>query len=265
MAAETKAEAKATNAPDGMDIRNLKTRNIGPVILLGPPGAGKGTQAKILVARYGIPQISTGDLLRDNRARGTELGKKAAALLDRGELVPDELVCDMVAARLAEQDCVRGFILDGFPRTLFQAKWLDDFLAKKCWPSSGEGAEAGKNTSFSRQEWPPLVVVSIVVEYNQLWKRLTGRRTCPVDGTIYNIYFQPPRVPDTCDVCGSKLVTRKDDSEEVISERLKAYEKQTLPLAGYYRQSGRLHEIDGDRSVEEVTTEIFRAIEHDRL
>jgi adenylate kinase len=253
------AETKAANAPHAMDARELKTRNIGPVVLLGPPGAGKGTQAKILVARYGIPQISTGDLLRENRAQGTELGKKAAALLDEGKLVPDELVCDMVAARLAEADCRRGFVLDGFPRTVFQAKWLDDFLAKKYWPSS-------KDTGASPdQEWPPLVVVSIVVEYNQLWKRLTGRRTCPVDGTIYNIYFQPPRVPDTCDVCGAGLVTRKDDSEEVISERLKAYEKQTLPLVDYYRQSGRLREIDGDRGVEEVTAEMFRAIEHDRL
>jgi adenylate kinase len=157
----------------------------------------------------------------------------------------------MVAARLAEKDCVRGCILDGFPRTVAQAKWLDDFLARR--------------VAESDQPWPPLVVVSIVVEYNQLWRRLTGRRTCPVDGTIYNIYFQPPRVPDTCDICGSKLVTRKDDSEDVISKRLKEYESQTLSLVPYYRQSGRLHEIDGDRSVEEVTAALFRAIEHDRL
>jgi adenylate kinase len=252
------AETKAANAPDAMDAPDLKTRNVGPVVLLGPPGAGKGTQAKILVARYGIPQISTGDLLRENRAKGTELGKKAAALLDRGELVPDELVCNMVGVRLAEPDCRRGFILDGFPRTVYQAEWLDDFLARKRW-SSDDAAP------LLRGEWPPLVVVSIVVEYNQLWKRLTGRRTCPVDGTIYNIYFQPPRVPDACDVCGTRLVTRKDDSEEVISERLKAYEKQTLPLVDYYRQSGRLREIHGDRGVEEVTAEMFRAIEHDRL
>jgi len=248
MAAETQGDAKAT------DVLDLKTRNIGPVILLGPPGAGKGTQAKALVARYGIPQISTGDLLRENRARGTELGKQASAIMDRGELVPDELVCSMVAARLAEKDCVRGCILDGFPRTLAQAKWLDDFLATRFAESPA-----------ANQPWPPLVVVSIVVEYNQLWRRLTGRRTCPVDGTIYNIYFQPPRVPDTCDICGSKLVTRKDDSEDVISKRLKEYESQTLSLVPYYRQSGRLHEIDGDRSVEEVTAALFRAIEHDRL
>jgi len=252
------ADTKASEAADLRKVPGLKTRNIGPVILLGPPGAGKGTQAKAMVARYGIPQISTGDLLRENRARGTELGKKAALLMDRGQLVPDDLVCAMVAARLAEQDCVRGFILDGFPRTVAQAQWLDDFLAKKCGLAPSAQQTAGA-------KWPPVVVVSIVVEYNQLWRRLTGRRMCPVDGTIYNIYFQPPRVPDTCDICGSKLITRKDDSEEVISKRLKEYENQTLSLVPYYRQSGRLHEIDGDRSVEEVTAEVLRAVEHDRL
>ena len=252
------ADTKASEAADLRKVPGLKTRNIGPVILLGPPGAGKGTQAKAMVARYGIPQISTGDLLRENRARGTELGKKAALLMDRGQLVPDDLVCAMVAARLAEQDCVRGFILDGFPRTVAQAQWLDDFLAKKCGLAPSAQQTAGA-------KWPPVVVVSIGVEYNQLWRRLTGRRMCPVDGTIYNIYFQPPRVPDTCDICGSKLITRKDDSEEVISKRLKEYENQTLSLVPYYRQSGRLHEIDGDRSVEEVTAEVLRAVEHDRL
>ncbi len=252
------ADTKASEATDLSKVPGLKTRNIGPVILLGPPGAGKGTQAKVMVARYGIPQISTGDLLRENRARGTELGEKAAVLMDRGQLVPDDLVCAMVAARLAEQDCVRGFILDGFPRTVAQAEWLDDFLAKKCGLAPSAQQAAGAKS-------PPVVVVSIVVEYNQLWRRLTGRRMCPVDGTIYNIYFQPPRVPDTCDICGSKLITRKDDSEEVISKRLKEYENQTLSLVPYYRQTGRLHEIDGDRSVEEVTAEVLRAVEHDRL
>lgn len=249
MAAETKAGAKTT------EVLDLKTHIIGPVIMLGPPGAGKGTQAKAMVARYGIPQISTGDLLRENRAQSTELGKQASVLMDSGKLVPDDLVCAMVASRLAEKDCVRGFILDGFPRTVAQAEWLDDFLTKAKLPGS----------NIAAAEWPPLVVVSIVVEYNQLWKRLTGRRTCPADGSIYNIYFQPPRVPDTCDICGSKLVTRKDDSEEVISKRLKEYENQTLSLVPYYRQTGRLREIDGERSVEEVTAEVFQAVEHDRL
>src|SRR5438067_10271169 len=139
-------------APD----TKLKTRNLGPIILLGPPGAGKGTQAKQIVARYGVPQISTGDILRENRARGTELGKRAAAIMDRGELVPDELVEDMVAARLSAKDCQRGFILDGFPRTVQQAEWLDGLLAKMAGTCPG---------------MPGLVVVSMEVDYNHLLQR----------------------------------------------------------------------------------------------
>ena len=167
--------------------------------------------------------------------------------MDRGELVPDELVCDMVAARLAQPDCARGFILDGFPRTVKQAEWLDGLLAKNA-------ASA-----------PAPVVISLKVDYNDVLRRLAGRRSCPACGRIYNVYFQPPRVPDVCDVDGSKLVARQDDSEAVISERLKAYEKQTLPLADYYRRRGRLREVSGDASVEQVTAEILKAIEHDRL
>jgi adenylate kinase len=231
-------------------VSDPKVRNIGPVMLLGPPGAGKGTQSKEIVARYGIPQISTGDILRDNRDRGTEFGKRVAGLMDKGILLPDDLICEMVAARLKEGDCTRGFILDGFPRTVKQAEWLDTVLA-------GLSAKAA--------HMPSPVVISIVVDYNQLLRRLTGRRTCSTCGRIYNVYFQPPRVADVCDVDGSKLVARKDDSEAVISERLKAYEKQTLPLSDYYRQTGRLREVRGDQSVEQVTAEIFGAIEHDRL
>ena len=227
-----------------------KTRNIGPVILLGPPGAGKGTQAKQIVARYGVPHISTGDILRENRARGTELGKRAAAIMDRGELVPDELVEDMVASRLDEKDCQRGFILDGFPRTVQQAEWLNRLLTKMATTCPG---------------MPGLVVVSIEVDYNHLLQRLTGRRTCPTCGRIYNVFFQPPRVAEVCDVDGSKLVARKDDSEEVISERLKAYEKQTLPLTDYYRRAGVLRSVNGDQPAEQVTAAVFGAIEHDRL
>jgi adenylate kinase len=224
----------------------VKTK-IGPVILLGAPGAGKGTQAKLIMQRFGVPQISTGDLLRDNVARGTELGKKAKAFMDKGELVPDQLVCDMVAERLREADCEPGFILDGFPRTVAQAEWLDTLLQDKF---------------FAKRCSAPPVVVNIRVSYNQLLRRLTGRRTCPTCGRIYNVHFQPPRVADTCDVDGSKLVTRKDDSEEVIAERLKAYERQTLALTDYYRRQGRLHEVDGDHAPEQVTAEAFRAIEN---
>ena len=236
---------RVAQPPSAVESHSAVT--IGPVILLGPPGAGKGTQAKAIVARYGIPQISTGDILRENRAQGTELGKRAAAIMDRGELVPDELVCDMVAARLAQSDCARGFILDGFPRTAKQAEWLDGLLAK------------------SAASTPAPVVISLKVDYNDILRRLAGRRSCPACGRIYNVYFQPPRVPDVCDVDGSKLVARQDDSEAVISERLKAYEKQTLPLADYYRRRGRLREVSGDASVEQVTAEILKAIEHDRL
>ena len=224
----------------------MKTK-VGPVILLGAPGAGKGTQAKLIMQRYGIPQISTGDLLRDNVGRGTDLGKKAKAFMDKGDLVPDQLVCDMVAVRLRQPDCEPGFILDGFPRTVGQAEWLDGLL---------------KDGFFQQRYAAPPVVVNIAVGYNQLLRRLTGRRTCPTCGTIYNVYFQPPRVADTCDKDGSKLVTRKDDSEAVIAERLKAYERQTLPLIDYYRRQGRLREIEGERAPDEVTAEAFRAIEH---
>ena len=236
---------RVAQPPSAVESHSAVT--IGPIILLGPPGAGKGTQAKAIVARFGIPQISTGDILRENRAQGTELGKRAAAIMDRGELVPDELVCDMVAARLAQSDCARGFILDGFPRTVKQAEWLDGLLAK------------------SAASTPAPVVISLKVDYNDILRRLAGRRSCPACGRIYNVYFQPPRVPDVCDVDGSKLVARQDDSEAVISERLKAYEKQTLPLADYYRRRGRLREVSGDASVEQVTAEILKAIEHDRL
>ena len=216
--------------------------NVGPVILLGAPGAGKGTQARLIAERYGIPHISTGDILRDNVARGTELGKRAKAMMERGELVPDELVNSMVTDRLNQPDCSRGFILDGFPRTVAQAEWLDRELASR---------------SGSR----PAVVICVGVRYNQLLQRLTGRRSCPVDGKIYNIYFQPPNKEGVCDLCGTALVQRKDDKEEVISERLKSYERQTVPLVEYYRRQGRLRGVNGELPVEQVMAEIFRAIE----
>ncbi|MFB3916667.1 MAG: adenylate kinase [Terriglobales bacterium] len=228
---------------------DAKTRKVGPIILLGAPGAGKGTQAKKIVETYNIPQISTGDILRANVAQGTELGKQAKTIMERGELVPDKLVCDMVANRLMEKDCARGFILDGFPRTVAQAEWLDGFL-------NGAALKGQQCAAL-----PPLVI-EIAVSYDQLLKRLTGRRSCPTCGRIYNIYFQPTRVPDVCDADGSKLLTRKDDSEEVISERLKAYERQTLPLTEYYKGKGRLQVLNGDRDPDTVTAETLNAIEH---
>ena len=231
---------------------NKSLPTVGPVILLGAPGAGKGTQAKTIVERYAIPQASTGDLLRDHRDRGTELGKTAKAIMDSGGLVPDDLVNNMVAERLARPDTARGFILDGYPRTVAQAQWLDGYLADKRFENQGD-----------RKLLP--IVISIQVSYNQLLRRLTGRRSCPTCGRIYNVYFQPPRVADLCDVDGAKLVTRRDDCEEVISERLKAYERQTLPLADYYQAKGQLVEINGDQDMNAVTTEALKVIDGHRL
>jgi len=160
-------------------MANETAQIAGPVILLGPPGAGKGTQAKKLVERYRIPQISTGDLLRDHVARGTSLGVEAKVVMARGQLVPDALMYGIVADRLREPDCERGFILDGFPRTAAQAGWLDAFLEKEFFEKSG---------------MCPPVVIQLVVDYTQLLLRLTGRRSCPTCGRLYNIHFQPPRV-----------------------------------------------------------------------
>ena len=224
-------------------------RNIGPVILLGPPGAGKGTQAKQIVDRYGVPQISTGDLLRDNVARGTELGMEAKAIMARGELVPDELMYGIVATRLRAADCERGFVLDGFPRTAAQAGWLDAFLEKEF---------------FDKLEKCPPVVIQLLVDYTQLLLRLAGRRSCPTCGRLYNIHLQPPLVDELCDVDESKLVIRNDDREEVITERLATYERQTKPVADYYRVQRRLVAINADRSIEDVTAQIFGVIDRHR-
>jgi adenylate kinase len=231
------AETAVNSAPHALAV--------GPVILMGAPGAGKGTQAKLISERYGIPQISTGDILRDNVARSTELGKKADPLMKAGQLVPDELMLPMVEERLAQPDCDRGFILDGFPRTVKQAEWLDRYLAAR---------------TFAGRAWTP-VVINITVGYNQLLQRLTGRRSCPVDGKIYNIYSQPPQNEGVCDSCGASLVQRKDDREEVIAKRWQEYEAQTLPLVDYYRRRGRLCELNGNLPLEQVTTEILTAIE----
>lgn len=217
----------------------------GPIIILGAPGVGKGTQAKIIARRYGIAHISTGDILRENVAKGTALGNQAKAIMERGELVSDDLVCEMVRDRLARPDCDRGFILDGFPRTAFQAGWLDQLLEKR---------------SFAGNRFAP-IVINIQVGYNLLLQRLTGRRSCPTCGRIYNVYLQPPCREGICDLDGTLLVQRKDDGEEVISERLKTYERQTMPLVDYYRSQRRLREVDGELPVEEVTAELMSLID----
>jgi len=214
----------------------------GPILLLGAPGVGKGTQAKELVKLWGIPQISTGDLLRSNVAKGTSLGVVAKEIMGRGELVPDSLVNEMVAARLDEPDTAEGYILDGFPRTLPQAGWLDGRLA-----AQGKGL--------------PVVAVSIQVDYNQLLRRITGRRNCPVCQRIYNIYSNPPQRAGFCDVEGAALVQRADDTEPVFKERMRTYESLTAPVVEHYRAAGRFAEVDGDRPIEAIAAGIVAAVE----
>ena len=218
----------------------------GPILLLGAPGVGKGTQAKELVRLWGIPQISTGDLLRGNVSKGTTLGQIAKATMDRGELVPDSLVNDMVAARLQEPDTIKGYILDGFPRTLPQAGWLDGRLAAQALSL-------------------PLVAVSIHVDYNQLLRRITGRRICPVCQTIYNVYSNPPKTDEICDIEGAALSRRADDTEQAFGERMRAYDALTTPVIEHYRELGRFAEVDGDRPIPEVAAGIVFAVERLRI
>ncbi len=222
---------------------------VGPVVLLGPPGAGKGTQAKRIMEHYGVPQVSTGDLLRENVARGTELGLVAKAVMARGELVSDDLVCNMVRARLMLPDCQRGYVLDGFPRTAAQAGWLDALLEAELF-----------DKSRPTRAWP--IVVRLDVDYNRLLLRITGRRSCPTCGRIYNVHLQPPRVNELCDEThATKLVTRNDDRLEVIQPRLTAYQEQTRPVADYYERTGRLISVTADLPVDDVTAQIFRILE----
>jgi len=221
----------------------------GPILLLGAPGVGKGTQAKELVKLWGIPQISTGDLLRGNVSKGTDLGKLAHAVMQRGELVPDSLVNDMVAARLTEPDTNRGFILDGFPRTLPQAGWLDNYLKEQA------GRPEHKCCCL------PVVAVNIQVDYTRLLRRITGRRNCPVCQTIYNVYLQPPRHEGICDVEGATLVQRSDDTEECFAGRMKTYESLTAPVIEHYRALGRFAGVNGDQPVAEVAAGIVSSVE----
>jgi len=202
------------------------------LIFLGPPGAGKGTQAKGVAKEYGVPHLSTGDMFRDAVARGTELGRLAKPIMESGGLVSDDIVMGMVEERLARPDCSGGFVFDGFPRTLPQAEKLDGILG--C-------------LGFGK----PLVL-DIEVSDDKLMRRLTGRRTCSVGGEIYNIYEHPPKSPGICDNDGGKLVHRSDDTPEVVNERLAAYHRQTKPLADYYKRQGVLETVDGAASVEDV-------------
>lgn len=211
----------------------------GPVLLLGAPGVGKGTQAQLLVSRYGIPQISTGDLLRANIAAQTELGLKAREIISTGRLVDDSLVNSMVLNRLQEPDTTSGYILDGYPRTLEQAKFLDRTLLELKLPPQ-----------------LPVVAINIVVAYDELLRRITGRRICPVCKSIYNIYTNAPRTDALCDLEGANLIQRSDDTEAVFAERMKTFDQQTAPVIQHYRALGRFEEVDGDRPVESVLAAI---------
>lgn len=195
------------------------------LIFLGAPGAGKGTQAREVSKAFSIPQVSTGDMLREAVKKQTPMGLAAKVKMEAGALVPDEVVCGIVEERIGEPDCRNGFILDGFPRTLSQAKFVDGILLNK---------------SFGN----PLAV-NIRVDEEILLKRLTGRRTCSVCGEIYNVHFSPPKKEGVCDKDGGKLLQRADDNEATIRQRLVAYENQTAPLIEYYRAKNLLHEVDG--------------------
>jgi adenylate kinase len=235
-----------TEVKDGMGREAGKKTCPGPILLLGAPGVGKGTQAKELVKLWGIPQISTGDLLRGNVAQGTELGRVAKEIMGRGELVPDTLVNEMVAVRLQQPDTAKGYILDGFPRTLVQAGWFDDRLA----------AQGQKQANAM-----PVVAVSIKVDYTQLLRRITGRRNCPVCQSIYNVHSKPAQRDGICDLDGAGLGQRADDSEKVFEERMRAYEALTAPVVEHYRALGRFAVVDGDQPVDVVAAGIVTAVE----
>ena len=209
-------------------------------ILLGPPGAGKGTQADKIVEKYQIPHISTGDIFRENIKNGTELGKKAQEYMNKGELVPDDLVCEIATGRLLADDCKDGFLLDGFPRTVYQAEKLDEFL-------EAHGQKLDK-------------VIDLEVGEDVLIARLTGRRVCKSCGASYHIVNIPPKVEGICDKCGGPLFQRADDNVETAKNRISVYNKETAPLVDYYEKAGCLAKIDGAAPLEESFANIVKAL-----
>ncbi len=209
-------------------------------ILLGPPGAGKGTQAQLIAEKAQVPHISSGDIFRENLKKQTELGKLAEGYIKCGQLVPDDVTVRMVQARLGQPDCVRGALLDGFPRTITQAEALDFFLA-----SMGARIES---------------VLYISVPHDVLVERLCGRWTCRAEGHVYHEKYHPPRQAGICDLDGSELYQRDDDKAETVKERIQVYQTQTQPLIEYYRGKGVLREIDGNQSIEEVSRDILAVI-----
>jgi adenylate kinase len=210
------------------------------IVLVGPPGAGKGTQAQFIASHLSIPKISTGDIFRTNVSHGTELGQEARAYMERGDLVPDSVTIAMVRDRLAEGDAADGFLLDGFPRTLHQAKVLDEMLY-----------ELGERLD---------VVLELVVDDDEVVRRLSGRRTCRVCGRVWHLDFDPPTLESVCDQCGGELFQRDDDREETIRHRLEVYVEQTSPLIDFYADQGNLVGLDATGPVEDVTERAIGAL-----
>ncbi|MGN0711757.1 MAG: adenylate kinase [Anaerovoracaceae bacterium] len=210
------------------------------LILLGPPGAGKGTQATRIIEKYGIPHISTGDIFRENIKKGTALGVKAQEYMNKGELVPDDLVIEIATTRLLEDDCKEGFLLDGFPRTVYQAEKLDEFLA-------AHGKKIDK-------------VLNIEVAKEELMTRLIGRRVCRACGATFHVVNMPPKTEGVCDACGGELYQRSDDTEATVENRIEVYNSQTKPLVDYYSGKGNIAEIDGAAGLDNVFTAIVKVL-----
>ncbi len=210
------------------------------IIMLGAPGAGKGTQAKMIADRYSIPHISTGDIFRANIKNGTELGKKAKEYMDQGLLVPDELVCDLVVDRVQQDDCANGYVLDGFPRTIPQAESLDAALA-----SLGTGVE---------------YAINVDVPDENIVRRMSGRRACVTCGATYHIEHIPPKQEGICDRCGAALILRDDDKPETVTKRLDVYHTQTQPLIDYYTAKNVLVDVDGTKNMDEVFADIVNIL-----
>ena len=210
------------------------------IIMLGAPGAGKGTQAKMIAEKYSIPHISTGDIFRANIKNGTELGKKAKSYMDKGQLVPDELTLDLIMDRFKQDDCKNGYVLDGFPRTIPQAEALDTALKAK-----------GEKVDFA---------IDVDVPDENIVKRMGGRRACVGCGATYHVVYSPTKVEGVCDKCGEELIVRDDDKPETVKKRLSVYHDQTQPLIDYYKNEGILAEVDGTKDMEEVFQDIVNIL-----
>ena len=210
------------------------------IIMLGAPGAGKGTQAKKIAAQYSIPHISTGDIFKANIKNNTELGQKAKTYMDKGELVPDSLVVDLIMDRFKEADCANGYVLDGFPRTIPQAEALDNALKAN-----------GEKVDFA---------INVEVPDENIINRMSGRRACVGCGATYHIKYNPTKVEGVCDACGEKLILRDDDKPETVKNRLSVYHEQTQPLIDYYNKAGVLAEVDGTKDMEDVFKDIVNIL-----